>query len=95
MPMKMIGRTMKMNKIIFIYRNLHNILNFIKQHKIKHGPINKVLHYSHAYGHACEIYNVEDLALLNLGFGDSFKIVKVNENLITYSKNKKAIILDG
>lgn len=84
---------MKTNKIIFIYQNLHGILDFIKQHKIKHGPMNKVLHYSRMHGHACEIYEVEHLAMLNLSFGDSFKIVKSNERLVSYSKNRKAIIL--
>lgn len=85
---------MKTSKIIFIYQNLHDIIDFIKQHKIKHGPINRVLHYLSGHGHACEIYDMEHLAILNLGFGDSFKIVKSNERLGSYGNNRKVITLD-
>ena len=85
---------MKMSKIIFIYQNLHDIIDFIKQHKIKHGPMNKAVHYIEGHGHACEIYDVEHLAMLNLGFGDSFRIIRSNERFGSYGNGRRVITLD-
>lgn len=97
MPMNMTGRMTKMktNKIIFIYQNLHDIISFIKLHKIKHGPFNKARHYIKPMGHMCEIYDIDHLALLNLGHGDSFVIVKSNERVVSYPGQHKAIVIGG
>lgn len=96
MQVKLTGEmTMKTNKMIFIYQNLHDIINFIKQNKIKHGPMNKVLHYNKNYGHACEIYDFDQIILLYLAFNESIYCLKDTEKLMSFSKNRKAIILDS
>ena len=86
---------MKKNKMIFIYQNLHDIIKFIKQSKIKHGPLNKVLHHSKKHGHVCDIYDFDQMIFLYLAFGESIDLVKDDEKLMIFDKNRKAIMLDN
>jgi len=67
-------------KEILVYQNFHDIISFIKQYKIKHGPMKKLRHNNQLLGHVFYVYKTEHMVMLNLAFADSFKIYEDLKN---------------
>ena len=65
---------MTTGKEILVYQNFRDIISFIKQHKIKHGPMKKLRHKNQVLGHVFYVYKIDHMVMLNLAFADSFKI---------------------